>query len=130
MRIRQALTSCAVSIAFSISMTPPAVAQSFFQKLFGLGGNQSVPQAPARPQTHTIPSHRFEYRPRPYQQSYPASDDEIGPPDSGGPYRTMCVRSCVSTFRSGTMRSGVILSQTPIHAVRHVAPKRAYFIIR
>ena len=94
MRIRQALTSCAVSISFSISMAPPAVAQSFFQKLFGLGGNQPVPRAPARPQIHTIPSHRFEYRPRPFQQSYPASDDEIGPPDSGGPYRTMCVRSC------------------------------------
>ena len=94
MRIRQALTSCAVSIALSISMAPPAVAQSFFQKLFGFGGGQSARQLPARPQTQTIPSHRFEYRPRPYQQSYPGSDDEIGPPDSGGPYRTMCVRSC------------------------------------
>ncbi len=94
MRIRQALTSCAVSIALSISMAPPAIAQSFFQKLFGFGGGQSGPQLPARAQTQTIPSHRFEYRPRPYQQSYPGSDDEIGPPDSGGPYRTMCVRSC------------------------------------
>ncbi len=98
MRIRQALTSCAVSIALSISMAPPAVAQSFFQKLFGFGGGQSAHPMPARPQTQTIPSHRFEYRPRPYQQSYPGSDDEIGPPDSGGPYRTMCVRSCDGFF--------------------------------
>ncbi len=99
MRIRQALLSGAVSISLSISMAPPAVAQSFFQKLFGLGGGQQVPQAPARPQTHTIPSHRFDYRPRPYQQSRPEDiDGEIGPPDSGGPYRTMCVRSCDGYF--------------------------------
>ncbi len=99
MRIRQALLSCAVSISLSISLAPPAVAQSFFQKLFGLGGGQQVPQAPARPQTRTIPSHRFEYSPRPYHQSRPDdADGEIGPPDSGGPYRTMCVRSCDGYF--------------------------------
>ena len=99
MRIRQALLSCAVSITLSISIAPPAVAQTFFQKLFGFGGGQSASQAPVRPQTHTIPSHRFEYRPRPYQQSRSESnDDEIGPPDSGGPYRTMCVRSCDGYF--------------------------------
>ncbi len=94
MRIRQALTSCAVSFTLSISLAPPAVAQSFFQKLFGFSGGHSGPQMPARAQTQTIPSHRFEYRPRPYQQSYPGSDDEVGPHDSGGPYRTLCVRSC------------------------------------
>jgi Protein of unknown function (DUF2865) len=98
MRIRQALTSCAVSIALSIALAPPAVAQSFFQKLFGFGSGQATPQATARPQSRVIPSHRFEYRPRPNQQSYPGSDDEIGPPDSGGPYRTMCVRSCDGFF--------------------------------
>lgn len=99
MRIRQALLSCAVSISFSITMAPPAVAQSFFQKLFGIGGGQAAPQGLARPQGRTIPAHRFEYRPRPYQQSRPDyGDDEIGPPDSGGPYRTMCVRSCDGYF--------------------------------
>jgi Protein of unknown function (DUF2865) len=95
MRIRQALMSCAVSITLSIAMAPPAVAQSFFQKLFGFGDGQPAPQMATRPQTQTIPPHRFEYRPRPHQQSQPdGDDDEIGPPDSGGPYRTMCVRSC------------------------------------
>lgn len=99
MRIRQALASCALSITMSIALAPPAVAQSFFQKLFGLGGGQSAPQMPVRPQTQTIPSHRFDYRPRPYQQSRPDDvDGEIGPPDSGGPYRTMCVRSCDGYF--------------------------------
>ncbi len=99
MRIREALLSCAVFIAFSISMAPPAVAQSFFQKLFGFGGGHAAPQTLTRPQSHTIPAHRFEYRPRPYQQSRPdEGGGEIGPPDSGGPYRTMCVRSCDGYF--------------------------------
>mgnify|MGYP001419376445 CR=1 FL=1 len=99
MRLRHALASCAVSITMSIALAPPAVAQSFFQKLFGLGGGHSAPQMPVRPQTQTIPSHRFEYRPRPYYQSRPDdSENEIGPPDSGGPYRTMCVRSCDGYF--------------------------------
>jgi hypothetical protein len=99
MRFRHALASCAVSFITSIALAPPVVAQSFFQKLFGLGGGQSAPQMPYRPQTHTIPSHRFESRPRQYYQSHPEdSEDEFGPPDSGGPYRTMCVRSCDGYF--------------------------------
>lgn len=99
MRIRHALASCAVSMTMSTALAQPAVAQSFFQKLFGFGGGQSAPQTNARPQTHTIPPHRFEYRPRPYNQSRPDdAENEIGPPDSGGPYRTMCVRACDGYF--------------------------------
>lgn len=94
MRIHQALLSSAVSLSMSIGMAPPAMAQSFFQKLFGFGSTNSQPAPAARPQT--LPAQRF-YNRRPRQDYRPADDtgeEEIGPPDSGGPYRTICVRAC------------------------------------
>ncbi|MGL4395879.1 MAG: DUF2865 domain-containing protein [Hyphomicrobium sp.] len=95
MRIRNVLISSTVSSILSIGLAPPAVAQSFFQKLFGTGGSsQAEPMArgPSRP----IPSIRFHHRvPRyPVFRDSEGEDDMIGPPDSGGPYRTMCVRTC------------------------------------
>ncbi len=99
MRIRKALISTAVSLTIGIFFTPSARAQSFFQKLFG-----SPAQAPqtqtyqSRPQT--IPPHRFSRLPaaRP-RQMLPSRDEEradedIGPPDGSGTYRTVCVRTC------------------------------------
>lgn len=52
----------------------------------------------ARPQARHIPAYRFRPRaaPRHAPRQDAAEDDDaiIGPPDSGGPYRTMCVRAC------------------------------------
>lgn len=97
MRIRHALLSCAVSLTLSIGLAPPAVAQSFFQKLLGFGGGAPSP-AVVQPPSRSIPSFRFQPRSERRYQSRPQeaveADDEFGPPDSGGPYRTMCVRAC------------------------------------
>lgn len=96
MRIRHALLSCAVSLTLSIGLAPPAVAQSFFQKLLGFGSSAPAP-AVVQPPPRSIPAYRFQPRYERRLQSRPevaAEDDEFGPPDSGGPYRTMCVRAC------------------------------------
>ncbi len=99
MRIRHALLSAAVSVTFSLTLTPPAQAQTLFQKLFGIGGNTGVNQPLAQPRMQ-IPAHRFHRSggPSNTQQSHlrhqSDMDEEIGPPDSGGPYRTLCVRAC------------------------------------
>ncbi len=96
MRIWHGLLSAAVSIVISVTMTPPAKAQTLFQKLFGFGGNAPVGQTPVQPRFQ-IPAHRFhrdkEISPaRGHHKS--EVEDDIGPPDSGGPYRLMCVRAC------------------------------------
>lgn len=95
MRIRHALLSSAVSISLSIGLAPPANAQSFFQKLFGFGSSSPMPSA-VRPPAQTIPAQRFYNRLRRLPQSRidEEAEEDIGPPDSGGPYRTMCVRAC------------------------------------
>lgn len=96
LRWHHALLSSAVSVACSILLAPPAIAQSFFQKL--LGFDSAPPAAVARPQARTMPAYKFRNRavPRPAPRDEGAEGDEdiIGPPDSGGPYRTMCVRAC------------------------------------
>ena len=98
MRIRHALLSAAVSFTISLTLTPQVQAQTLFQKLFGFAGNAPVNQPLAQPRVQ-IPAHRF-HRPtgtpntsqsHAHQQDV---DDEIGPPDSSGPYRTLCVRAC------------------------------------
>jgi hypothetical protein len=97
MRIRHALLSWAVSATASITLAPPAQAQGFFQKLFGFGS--SAPALSVQPR-YVIPPQRYlSHRRFGGEQSHvpegPASEDEdIGPSDSGGPYRTMCVRAC------------------------------------
>ncbi|MGE3515555.1 MAG: DUF2865 domain-containing protein [Hyphomicrobium sp.] len=94
LRIRHVLLSWAVSTTCSIALAPPAVAQSHFQNLFGFGGKPSAP-AQARPAGRSLPAYRFRYHSRrSYQRDFAPDDEVIGPPDSGGPYRTMCVRSC------------------------------------
>ena len=98
MRIRDVLLGAAVSVSFALMLSPQVKAQSLFQKLFGIGGapaNQPLPQSRVQ-----IPAYRFHRshgvsninRSQPRSQS--ESSDEIGPPDRGGPYRTMCVRAC------------------------------------
>jgi Protein of unknown function (DUF2865) len=76
-----------------------AEAQSFIQKVFGFGAPAAPAPSYGGPQTRTIPASRFYGRtPRRLLQSRAANDgaddDEIGPPDSAGPYRTLCVRTC------------------------------------
>ncbi len=94
LRLRHVLLGWAVSTSCSIALAPPAVAQSFFQNLFGFGGKPSA-SAQARPAGRSLPAYRFHYRDRRFQPREVApEDEEIGPPDSGGPYRTMCVRAC------------------------------------
>lgn len=81
-------------MSMSIGLAPPAMAQTFFQKLFGFGSSNAQPAPAARSQT--LPAQRF-YNRRPRHDFKPAEDtgeEEIGPPDSGGPYRTICVRAC------------------------------------
>lgn len=104
LQVRHLLLSWAVSCTCSIALAPPAQAQSFFQKLFGFGS--SAPAPDVRVQGRTIPNHRFHSR-RFYQRPEPPEEDEFGPPDSGGPYRTMCVRACDGFYfplRNNAMR--------------------------
>ena len=91
LRLRHVLLGGAVSTSCVIAVAPPAIAQSFFQTLFGFGGK---PSAQARPAGRSLPAYRFHYRDRRFQREGVPEDEEIGPPDSGGPYRTMCVRAC------------------------------------
>lgn len=96
LRLRHALLSSAISLSCSIGLAPPAHAQSFFQKLFGFGGAGGAPAPSAAMPQRPLPAYRFQYRSQRRYQSRPVDDteDDIGPPDSGGPYRTMCVRAC------------------------------------
>ncbi|MEQ1652845.1 MAG: DUF2865 domain-containing protein [Hyphomicrobium sp.] len=94
-----ALLSGAAALLVVVAVTPDAEAQSVFQKIFGFGGGSSAgPSDMPRPR-QVIPAHRFQSRAahRAYQsRSAPSDreDDMVGPPDSGGPYKTMCVRAC------------------------------------
>lgn len=94
LQLRYLVLSWAVSCTCAIALAPPAQAQSFFQKLLGFGSGTTAPpaaQMPARP----LPSVRFRYRSeRRWHPRLETAEDEIGPPDSGGPYRTVCVRAC------------------------------------
>lgn len=96
MRIGKALLSSAVSAAIAVFSTPQAQAQTFFQSVFGTGGG-AAPQQSFAPRARTIPPHRFSApraRLRQMRAAGEPQDEEIGPPNSGGPYRTVCVRTC------------------------------------
>ncbi len=100
MRIWTALCLSGAALCAAQVITPAAKAQSVFYKIFGTGAPpNAVPMAGPRPNA-VIPHHRFQSRTvvRPYQsrarQDVNGEDDDVGPPDSGGPYKTMCVRTC------------------------------------
>ncbi len=83
----------------SLLLAGHAEAQSFIQKVFGFGAPAAPAPSYGGPQTRTIPASRLYGRaPRRLYHSRPANDgsedDVIGPPDNGGPYRTLCVRTC------------------------------------
>jgi Protein of unknown function (DUF2865) len=99
MRIRTALLSALAALMAMVSIATAAEAQTFFQKVFGFGGAPSASQPVLRTAPQTLPAYRFQSRasrraPRPARSSPASADDDIGPPDSGGPYRTVCVRAC------------------------------------
>ena len=97
MRIRTALLNGLMALLAIVSMAATAEAQTLFQKVFGFGGSPSGPQPGLRPAPQTLPAYRFHSRPRtprPARAPAESADDDIGPPDSGGPYRTVCVRAC------------------------------------
>ncbi len=99
MRTPKAFAACLAAVMAAGLLAGAAHAQSFIQKVFGFGGTQTAAPASPRAQSQTIPASRFYGRSprRSYQlQSTPAREDDagIGPPDSGGPYRTVCVRTC------------------------------------
>ena len=86
---------CAVSCAGVLAFAPAAQAQSLFQKLLGLGSNPAQQPPAAQIPARRLPSVRFQSRGLRRWHSIPqTAEEEIGPPDSGGPYRTMCVRAC------------------------------------
>ncbi len=97
MCIQTALLSGLTALLAIVSMATAAEAQTFFQKVFGFGGPSSGQQPGLRPAPQTRPAYRFHSRPRtlrPARAPAESADDDIGPPDSGGPYRTLCVRAC------------------------------------
>jgi hypothetical protein len=86
---------CAVPCAGVLAFAPAAQAQSLFQKLLGLGSNPAQQPPAAQIPARRLPSVRFQNRGLRRWHSIPrTAEEEIGPPDSGGPYRTMCVRAC------------------------------------
>lgn len=89
LQVRHLLLSWAISCTCTVWLAPPAHSQTFLQTLFGF--NTPQPDE-AREPTRPIAPNRLPRRSPEREQ--PESDDEIGPPDSGGPYRTMCVRAC------------------------------------
>ena len=103
MRHWTGLLSGAATFAGVFAGMPGAEAQSLFQKLFGFGNAPQavpapVPQSTAAPRPRQIiPSGRLRsfYGMRQMQRrATPERDDDIGPPDSGGLYKTLCVRTC------------------------------------
>lgn len=89
------LPLCAISCAGVLALAPAAQAQSFFKKLFGFGSGAASQAPETRGPARPMPSIRFQSRSVRRWHSLPqVAEEEIGPPDSGGPYRTMCVRSC------------------------------------
>ena len=100
MRIWKELSGATAAFAVAIVTTPAAEAQSVFQKLFGFAGPTPQPGPIAPPSfRQSIPAYRFHSHTgvRPGSASARrdrTEDDDIGPPDSGGPYRTVCVRTC------------------------------------
>lgn len=97
MRIRQALLSATVSMVVTFSVAPPVKAQSFIQKLFGIGSSQPPasgvgPRRWSPLRRHYGRSQSQNIAPKPERRG--GDDADVGPPDSGGPYRIMCVRAC------------------------------------
>lgn len=87
---RVALLATALAFASGVTSTR-ALAQGFFQSIFGFGGSQPSARSANRPAS--MPRPDFRYR----QPAAPPSSAMSRPEPSvqdGGKYRTMCVRMC------------------------------------
>jgi Protein of unknown function (DUF2865) len=99
MRIRTAIFAGVAMLSAVLTLTTSARAQSVFQKIFGLGGPPQPVAVPMPTNRIIIPPHRLQSRAtvRTHQSRIRRDqdgEDDIGPPDSAGPYKTMCVRAC------------------------------------
>ena len=100
MRLGNIVVNAGCSLSMVVAAATPAPAQTLFQSLFGLGNSQQRSLDVMRPQprpyqsAHRFLPHRGHRSQAPVASVSEPLDEEIGPPDSGGPYRTMCVRTC------------------------------------
>jgi hypothetical protein len=97
MRLLTALFSGAAGLCAMVAATPVAEAQSVFQKLLGLGGesaSQPMPQQAMRPINPAPARLLGSTRWRSYSSYGGRRNASSGEPDTRGPYKTMCVRTC------------------------------------
>lgn len=99
MRIRTALVFSLGTFCVALSAAPMASAQSFFQKMFGASPSPIAVPGPVPRMRAVIPHSRFQSRAmlrnaQSRRRVLDEAEEVIGPPDSGGPYKTMCVRTC------------------------------------
>lgn len=100
MRFENVAAKVGFGLCLVVASATPASAQTLFQSLFGLGNSSQRAPDVMRPQGRPyLPARRFLQH-RSHRSQAPVASasepqvEEIGPPDSGGPYRTMCVRTC------------------------------------
>ncbi|MFN0218347.1 MAG: DUF2865 domain-containing protein [Hyphomicrobium sp.] len=112
-RMRPGHLSAASLLAFVVlfASVETAAAQSVFQTIFGFGGSAAKSRRTPQVITRSIPASRYIGRsPRSASQSEAEAAEDIGPPDSGGPYRTLCVRTCDGYYfpiREAAWRSNI-----------------------
>ncbi len=88
--LRAALVTATLATATGMTSTE-ALAQGFFQNLFGFGGGASSPNAAPRPTSPPAQDYRYREPAAPPPRSVGA---DTQPTEKGGKYRTMCVRMC------------------------------------
>jgi hypothetical protein len=94
MRPTCAVTKVLIALALTLLGSGPAVAQSFFQSLFGFG---APPAVKVRPALRVPPTLKSFARVSPYGSqgtSMYSAGPQSYPSDGTGSYRTMCVRTC------------------------------------
>lgn len=103
MRSQKLLIAGLAMCAGVLGQSGHALPQSFLQEIFGTGEEDKAPPpaaaaAASQPRAQVTPPFRLLQRDQ-ERASRPrapdaGADEDIGPPDSGGPYTTMCVRTC------------------------------------
>lgn len=81
---------CAVALLVSIAVERPAAAQSFFEKLFGIGQKSAEPP----PLPPVMPSYRAPLHVPSPRSTMSSPDIETMPRRPRGQIRTVCVRMC------------------------------------
>jgi hypothetical protein len=98
MRLGTALI-CVVAVIMALALrAPDAEAQSFLQRIFGFGNPAQDAGPPAEPPARRRVLRPLRYKPHVLRNSRatPPQREEtiVAPPDSEGPFRTVCVRMC------------------------------------